>query len=146
MRRLRVAGLILPLVLLVGGCAAGSSSGPDSTADPAATPVGPDAAPVQQLRVEVLERYPHDAAAFTQGLELHDGTLYEGTGQYGESELRIVDLDSGEVRQRVSLPDTDFGEGITVLGARVWQITWRVRCATTARVGASATPRGPAGC
>ncbi|MFV2017831.1 glutaminyl-peptide cyclotransferase [Micromonospora sp. LOL_023] len=129
MRRLRGIGLVLPLALVVGGCAAGLSAEPNSTADPSGGPaaarVGPDAAPVQRLRVEVLERYPHDTAAFTQGLELHDGDLYEATGQYGESELRIVDLDSGEVRRRVSLPDADFGEGVTVLDSQVWQITWR---------------------
>ncbi|WP_326551130.1 glutaminyl-peptide cyclotransferase [Micromonospora sp. NBC_01813] len=118
MRSRRMIPLVAVAALLVAGCS--------RTVEPSPMPLIPDqAAPVERLRVEVLERYPHDSAAFTQGLELHDGALYEGTGQYGESELRIVDLASGEVRQRVSLPDTDFGEGITVLDSRVWQITWR---------------------
>jgi glutaminyl-peptide cyclotransferase len=124
LRRSKVFALVLPLVLLVGGCAADDRSGPEPTVDPAAAP-GPDAAPVERLRVEVLERLPHDTGAFTQGLELRGDVLYEGTGQYGESELRIVDLATGEVRQRVSLPDSDFGEGITVADTRVWQLTWR---------------------
>lgn len=118
MRSRRMIPLVAVAALLLAGCS--------RAADPAVTPVAPDqATPVERLRVEVLERYPHDSAAFTQGLELHDGDLYEGTGQYGESELRLVDLASGEVRQRVDLPDTDFGEGITVLDSRIWQITWR---------------------
>lgn len=80
---------------------------------------------VQQLRVEVLDRYPHDPQAFTQGLELHDGLLYESTGQYGRSDLRISGVESGTVRERVSLPDEVFGEGMTIVGDRVWQLTWQ---------------------
>lgn len=79
----------------------------------------------QQLRVQVLDRYPHDTKAFTQGLELHDGMLYEGTGLNGQSELRIVRPETGQVRSRVALPDTVFGEGITVVGSRIWQLTFR---------------------
>jgi glutaminyl-peptide cyclotransferase len=79
----------------------------------------------QQLRVQVLDRYPHDTKAFTQGLELHDGMLYEGTGLNGQSELRIVRPETGRVRSRVALPDSVFGEGITVAGSRIWQLTFR---------------------
>ncbi|WFE25319.1 glutaminyl-peptide cyclotransferase [Solwaraspora sp. WMMD791] len=124
MRSRRMVPLaVLPALLVAGLLVAGCAT----TSDPAVVPVVPDTAPesVERLRVEVLERYPHDPAAFTQGLELHDGDLYEGTGQYGESELRVVDLDTGEVRRRVALPAGDFGEGITVADSRVWQITWR---------------------
>lgn len=78
-----------------------------------------------RLRVEVLASLPHDPGAFTQGLELHDGQLYEGTGQYGRSEIRTLDPATGEVRDRVALPATAFGEGITVLGPSIWQITWQ---------------------
>ncbi|MFY1635714.1 glutaminyl-peptide cyclotransferase [Solwaraspora sp. WMMB335] len=78
-----------------------------------------------KLRIDVLARYRHDTGAFTQGLELHGTDLYEGTGQYGESELRVVDLDTGQVRQRVRLSDEVFGEGITIAGPRIWQLTWR---------------------
>lgn len=90
------------------------------------TPANPDPpSGPERLRVEVLATYPHDPAAFTQGLELHDGTLYEGTGQYGQSELRIVAVESGEVERSVALPDDTFGEGITVVGDQVWQLTWQ---------------------
>lgn len=75
--------------------------------------------------VEVLGTAPHDPGAFTQGLELVDGVLYEGTGLVGQSSLRRVDPATGEVRQRVDLPEPLFGEGITVVGDRIWQLTWR---------------------
>lgn len=94
---------------------------------PASAQAAPVAQPpdtVQQLRVEVLASYPHDRAAFTQGLEIHDGVLYEGTGLYRQSDLRIVEPTTGEVRQRVALPDTAFGEGITLVGDRIWQLTF----------------------
>lgn len=120
---------VVALLTAVVAVAATAGCTGSRSAEPALVPVVPgraaSAAPTEQLRVEVLARYPHDTAAFTQGLELAGSDLYEGTGQYGESELRVVDLASGTVRRRVSLPDTAFGEGITVLESRVWQITWR---------------------
>ena len=79
----------------------------------------------ERLTVEVLATYPHDPTAFTQGLELHDGLLYEGTGLEGRSELRTVRFETGEVTARVSLPDDVFGEGVTIVGDRVWQLTWQ---------------------
>ncbi|MFD1146405.1 glutaminyl-peptide cyclotransferase [Saccharothrix hoggarensis] len=75
--------------------------------------------------VEVLGTVPHDRGAFTQGLELVDGVLYEGTGLEGQSSLRRVDPETGEVERRVDLPEPLFGEGITVVDDRIWQLTWR---------------------
>lgn len=77
------------------------------------------------LRVEVLETYPHDTDAFTQGLELHDGLLYEGTGLVGESDIRIVEYETATVQQQVDLPATVFGEGITIVDDVIWQLTWQ---------------------
>jgi glutaminyl-peptide cyclotransferase len=77
------------------------------------------------LRAEVLETRPHDAKAFTQGLEIHDGLLYEGTGLEGESTLRVTDPTTGTVRQQAALPTDMFGEGITVVGDTIWQLTWQ---------------------
>src|SRR5690606_29662244 len=65
-------------------------------------------------------------AAFTQGLELDDeGLLYEGTGLEGRSELRAGSYETGELVRRVALPTDVFGEGITIVGDRVWQLTWQ---------------------
>jgi glutaminyl-peptide cyclotransferase len=89
------------------------------------TPTTQAADNVPQLRVQVLARYPHDTTAFTEGLELHDGLLYEGTGLNGESDVRIVQPETGQVRDRVALPDTVFGEGITVVDDRIWQLTFK---------------------
>ncbi|RCW43612.1 glutamine cyclotransferase [Halopolyspora algeriensis] len=80
---------------------------------------------VSHLRADVVQVLPHDPSAFTQGLELHRGTLYEGTGKRGQSVLRAVDPNSGRVLREVRLPDQLFGEGITVVGDRVWQLTWK---------------------
>jgi glutaminyl-peptide cyclotransferase len=74
---------------------------------------------------EVVAVYPHDPAAFTQGLIYEDGFLYEGTGLHGRSSLRKVDLQTGEVLQQVMLHSQYFGEGITAFAGRIYQLTWR---------------------
>jgi glutamine cyclotransferase len=95
-----------------------------STRIPSPLPARPTgAAPVYGYRV--VNSYPHDLRAFTQGLVYRDGFLYEGTGNYGESTLRRVDLETGEVQQQTSLPDEHFGEGIAILGQRIFQLTWQ---------------------
>ncbi|GAB3511830.1 glutaminyl-peptide cyclotransferase [Amycolatopsis cihanbeyliensis] len=79
---------------------------------------------VDRLRVEVLEVLRHDPEAFTQGLELHGDTLFEGTGLVGESSVRAGPLGAAPP-VRVDLPPPLFGEGITVVGSRLWQLTWK---------------------
>lgn len=81
--------------------------------------------PVSGFRV--IATYPHDPGAFCQGLVYDGETLYEGTGVYGESSLRRVDLETGRVQQLVPLDAKYFGEGITLLGERIYQLTWRNR-------------------
>lgn len=73
----------------------------------------------------VVHIYPHDPGAFTQGLEYHDGILYEGTGLQGRSSLRKVKLETGEVLQQVPLASRYFGEGITVMNQEILQLTWQ---------------------
>jgi glutamine cyclotransferase len=73
----------------------------------------------------VVHAYPHDPTAFTQGLEYHDGFLYEGTGREGYSTLRRVALETGKVLQRIDLAPNYFGEGITVINGRVVQLTYK---------------------
>jgi glutaminyl-peptide cyclotransferase len=77
-----------------------------------------------EYRVQVVRSFPHDRHAFTQGLEYHDGKLYEGTGIEGRSSVRIEDLDSGKVLSQTDIPKPLFGEGITVLGGSIFEITW----------------------
>jgi glutaminyl-peptide cyclotransferase len=77
-----------------------------------------------QYGYRVVKTYPHDRAAFTQGLEYRDGFLYEGTGMFGRSSVRKVDLDSGRIIQRYDLPQPFFGEGITVLNQQILELTW----------------------
>ena len=74
---------------------------------------------------EIVERYEHDPEAFTQGLVYFEGYLYEGTGLYGSSSLRKVDLPTGKVIKRYDLPSRYFGEGITVFNNRLLQLTWQ---------------------
>jgi glutamine cyclotransferase len=73
----------------------------------------------------IVNTYPHDRDAFTQGLVFEDGVLYEGTGLYGNSSLRKVQLETGSVLQIYELPDQFFGEGITIYGDKIIQLTWQ---------------------
>lgn len=84
----------------------------------------PQARPTQ-YGYKVVRSYPHDPNAYTQGLEFRDGFLYEGTGRVGRSALRKVDLATGRVLQTYDLPLPFFGEGITVFGQQVLQLTWQ---------------------
>lgn len=68
--------------------------------------------------------YPHDTNSYTQGLQFVDGVLWEGTGEWGKSVLQKVDLQSGKAEVLATLPKSEFGEGITVLGDKVYQLTW----------------------
>jgi glutamine cyclotransferase len=74
---------------------------------------------------KVVHVFPHDTAAYTQGLVYHDGFLYEGTGLNGRSSLRKVRLETGEILQRRELPQNYFGEGIALVGNEVVQLTWQ---------------------
>jgi glutamine cyclotransferase len=76
---------------------------------------------------KIVKVYPHDQNAFTEGLVIEKGVLYESTGLYGNSNstLRRIDLETGNVLQSYTLPDEFFGEGITVFGDRIIQLTWQ---------------------
>lgn len=73
----------------------------------------------------IVNEYPHDIQAYTQGLQYVDGWIYEGTGNYGTSSVRKVNLESGEVEKIRMLEASLFGEGITVLGERIYQLTYK---------------------
>lgn len=76
---------------------------------------------------KLLATYPHDPAAFTEGLFLHDGALYESTGREGQSDIRKVDLKTGKILHRRTLAPSYFGEGIVNWGDRIVSLTWRHR-------------------
>jgi len=84
--------------------------------------------PAAQLPVfgyTVVHTYPHDRDAFTQGLQYVDGVFYEGTGLNGRSSIRRVKIETGEVLQKRDVPAQYFGEGITVRGSDLFELTWQ---------------------
>ncbi|MFI5232349.1 MAG: glutaminyl-peptide cyclotransferase [Gemmatimonadales bacterium] len=85
-----------------------------------------DAAPYK-----ITARFPHDSAAYTQGLLWADSVLFESTGLYGHSEIRRVDLKSGRVLASRTLPAKRFGEGLALLNGRLYQLTWKEQVAYT---------------
>ncbi|MEL4308460.1 glutaminyl-peptide cyclotransferase [Joostella sp. CR20] len=74
---------------------------------------------------EIVNTYPHDIKAYTQGLEFHNDTLYESTGRNGISSLRKVDYKTGEVLKKIDLDDAYFGEGITIINNKIYMLTWQ---------------------
>jgi glutaminyl-peptide cyclotransferase len=102
---------------------------PSATPTPAATPTpSPTPEPERETRLysyRIINRYPHDPGAFTQGLVYHDGYLYESTGLYGRSTVRRVELETGAVVQIHRLGDGLFGEGLAIMGDEMFQLTWQ---------------------
>ena len=74
---------------------------------------------------EIINTYPHNTTSYTQGLEFHDGILYESVGEYGESGLLKTDLETGKILERVDLDKKYFAEGLTVVNDKIIQLTWR---------------------
>src|SRR5690349_17627464 len=78
-----------------------------------------------QLTFSVIAQHPHDTSAYTQGLEIHNGRLYESTGDYINSSLRITDWKTGNVSEKHMIgTDKIFGEGITIFNNKIYQLTW----------------------
>lgn len=77
------------------------------------------------LNYTVVKVYPHDTASYTQGLIWHNNQLFEGTGLNGQSKLMLTDLTSGKALKKVDLSNSYFGEGITILNNKIYQLTWR---------------------
>lgn len=78
-----------------------------------------------RLQLSLVAVHPHDARAFTQGLEFREGELFESTGQYGQSTLRRVEIATGKPLQHHSLARQYFGEGITIFNDKIYQLTWQ---------------------
>lgn len=74
---------------------------------------------------KITNTYPHDSTAYTQGLEFHNGFLYETTGRRGQSSLRKVELTTGKVLQKIALVNKYFGEGMTIVNDKIHWLTWQ---------------------
>ncbi len=81
--------------------------------------------PPANINHNIVASYPHDTSSFTEGLIFHDNTLYEGTGLEGQSKLLKIDIKNGKVSKAVSLDPSIFGEGITILNNKIYQLTWQ---------------------
>ena len=79
----------------------------------------------EQKKVKVIKKYTHDVTAYTQGLIFKNGFMYEGTGQYGESMLKKIDLNKNDLIQSYNLPKEVFGEGIVEHSNKIYQLTWQ---------------------
>lgn len=88
--------------------------------------VQPKVPPPQAITFNIISQYPHDNAAYTQGLQFYNNKLYEGTGDYENSSLRITDLKSGKVEKKHVMGTKEiFGEGITIFRNKIFQLTWQ---------------------
>jgi glutamine cyclotransferase len=114
---LRQTGMILVLSLPLTSlnCQTGAVTNPPAPGKEAPTAYG----------FEVVNVWPHDRDAFTQGLVFRDGKLLESTGQEGKSSLRSVELETGKVLKKVDVPSPYFAEGITLLRGKIYQLTWQ---------------------
>ena len=81
--------------------------------------------PLERLVPEIISTRPHDPTAFTEGLTLVDGHLYESTGRYGQSTIREINPETGAIITKINLPAQYFGEGISLIGDYVIQLTWQ---------------------
>lgn len=115
---------LLPLFISCASARnAGSQTGAGGTTNSGASQTGG----VPVYTYEVVNTFPHDPEAYTQGLVYYEGVLYESTGQYGASSLRRVELQTGRVLQRVAVPREYFAEGLALFQGRLFQLTWQAQ-------------------
>lgn len=110
--------LLAPLVALVS-----APTLPQAAPAPAPVVAAPTARP-PTVGVRIVARFPHDRAAFTEGLIWHDGALYESVGREGQSDVRRVRLADGTVERRGTIPAAQFGEGLAAWGKQLVSLTW----------------------
>ncbi len=117
---LRTKIFILLALTLLPGCGGGKSR-------PAATLLA--AAPPREYTYRIVATYPHAPTSYTQGLLWSEGALWESTGQYGQSAVMRVDLQTGRALQRKEIGSQYFGEGLALLDSRLWLLTWQEKTA-----------------
>lgn len=119
------------LIILISLFSACNGTANNSNVKPNTNKTTSSAVPVYTY--EIVNTYPHDSKAFTQGLIYYNGVFYEGTGgrkkdnEGFSSSLRKVEIETGKVLQKIELSDPYFGEGITIFGDKIYQITWTER-------------------
>jgi glutamine cyclotransferase len=117
MRVRLMVGVVCAAVAGVVAACEGANSEPEEET--------PMEAPAPVESVEQVRSYPHDSTAFTQGLVWRGDRLYESTGRYGQSSLRLVELETGTVLQKVDLGQQYFAEGLAAVGDSLYQLTWK---------------------
>ena len=106
--------------VLLFGLLLASCGGNQARAKRPEAPVAP-----KEYTYSVRAVYPHPTTSYTQGLQFADGMLWEGTGEHGESVVQTLDLETGRTEVFARLPQEDFGEGITLLDGKLYQLTWQ---------------------
>jgi glutaminyl-peptide cyclotransferase len=115
------AGLLLATISMLAAC----DNGNKPSSSQAMRTESPAVAVPAVIPYDIVAEYPHDPSAFTEGLEYRDGYLYESTGQYGVSDIRRVDLKTGKVLASQKMDKRYFGEGLTLLNGKLYQLTYR---------------------
>ena len=114
--------LYVCIILIMTGCDNSTSSTPST--DNSSNTAG-IAAPIN-IQFNIIGIYPHDTSAYTQGLEIYKGIMYESTGDYVNSSLRITDFKTGKVLKKHLMGSTEiFGEGFTIFKDKIYQLTWK---------------------
>lgn len=112
------------VILLVAGISCNNNTDSPGS-DPSITPPASGIPAPANINFTIVSEYPHDTSAYTQGLELYNGKMYEATGDYENSSLRITDYKTGKVEQKHAMGSAKiFGEGITILKNKLYQLTW----------------------
>ena len=116
---MRSVFLLGTVILFFAACTSNDTPDTDDSIRPVVLPAPPN------IAYSIIAQHPHDAGAYTQGLELVNGKMYEGTGDYDKSSLRITDYKTGAVEKVHPMgSDSIFGEGITVFKDKIYQLTW----------------------
>ncbi len=124
MRFLTIISTSLMLTLVAVGCGTISVSQDNAESNSDSKPtVSTNPAP-EFSAVKFTQKYPHNTDSYTQGLLVHEGKLYESTGEYGRSQLRVSDIETGEIEREISLPSQYFGEGLAMVDGKLYQLTW----------------------
>lgn len=112
------------LTIGCGGTQANNSNSKDSNDKSMVSSKKREVVMAKLYDYRVVREYPHSTKSYTQGLQYVDGVMWEGTGREGSSYLQTIDLKTGEVNILASLPNSEFGEGITHYKDRIYQLTW----------------------